>query len=98
MANKTKIDLIGPRALSPREREVVRLVCTGLLTKDAARLMGISEKTAATQRTNAMLKLGLDNAVKLTHWAIANGLVKVMTFGEAPRAAKPANTKRRLDG
>ena len=91
---KTKIASNNGNALSARERELVCLICTGLLTNEAAWLMHISTQTAATHRNNAMRKLGLDSAVKLTHWAIANGLVKVMTFGEAPRPVKPVDSKK----
>jgi len=81
--------------LSAREREIVRLICSGLSTKQAAWLMGIQTSTAETHRNRAMRKLGIHSAVKLTRWAIATGLVKVINFGEAPTAG-PADPKKNV--
>jgi DNA-binding NarL/FixJ family response regulator len=72
-------------ALSVRESELVRLICTGYSTKEAAGLMGIFTSTAETHRNEAMRKLRLNKVAKLTHWAIATGLVKVMTVGAPSR-------------
>ena len=80
----------GANALSAREREFVRLICGGCSTREAAKVMNISATTAETHRENVMEKLRLHRVVKLTHWAIANGLVEIMKFGEAPNNQKSA--------
>jgi DNA-binding CsgD family transcriptional regulator len=41
----------------------------------AAEIMGIAVRTAEVYRKNAMGNV-VDNVVKLTHWAITNGLVE----------------------
>lgn len=45
-------------ALTPREKEVVTLVATGLMNKQIAGDMGVSEITVKLHRGNAMRKMG----------------------------------------
>jgi FixJ family two-component response regulator len=45
-------------ALSAREQQVMRLVCAGLMNKQAAAEIGISEITVKVHRHNVMQKLG----------------------------------------
>lgn len=45
-------------ALSPRERQVMSFVCSGLINKQAAAEIGISEITVKVHRHNIMKKLG----------------------------------------
>ena len=45
-------------ALTPREKEVISLVTTGLMNKQIAGDMGVSEITVKVHRGNAMRKLG----------------------------------------
>lgn len=61
--------------LSPRVEEVVRLVALGNSCKEIAHKMGISGKTVEGHVTDAHKKLGVNNSVQLTHYAIRNGLV-----------------------
>jgi FixJ family two-component response regulator len=44
-------------SLTPREQEVIRLVTTGLMNKQAAAEMGVSEITVKVHRGNAMRKM-----------------------------------------
>jgi len=62
--------------LSPREREVVQLLAEGKTTKDVARVLGISVKTADTHRTNVMRKLDLHSLSELVRYAIRNHLTQ----------------------
>ncbi len=62
--------------LTAREREVLQLLAEGKTTKDVARLLGITVKTADTHRTRLMAKLGLHSVVELVHYAIRNQLVE----------------------
>jgi DNA-binding NarL/FixJ family response regulator len=62
--------------LTGREREVLQLLAEGKTTKDVARLLGITVKTADTHRTRIMAKLGLHSVVELVHYAIRNQLVE----------------------
>jgi two-component system response regulator FixJ len=62
---------IGERAsrLSPREREVMRLVVGGNSSKDVARQLGISVRTVEAHRTHVMHKMGATNLAELVGMA-----------------------------
>jgi len=62
-------------ALSPREREVFHLVVDGRTTKEVARLLGISVKTADNHRYRLMEKLGVHNTAELVRYAARRGLL-----------------------
>lgn len=62
---------------SPRELEVLRLVCEGMSTKQIAGQLGISFKTAAAHRYSLMEKATATNVVLLFRWALKNGFVSV---------------------
>ena len=64
----------GTRSLSPREREVLQLLAAGKSTKQVAYETGISVRTVETHRQHIMEKLGIDNLVELTKYAIREGL------------------------
>jgi DNA-binding NarL/FixJ family response regulator len=61
--------------LTPRERDVVRLIAEGRSTKQIAPELQISTRTVETHRRRAMEKLGLKNAAQLTRYAMDHGLV-----------------------
>lgn len=61
--------------LSEREAEVLRLIAEGFLTKEIAASLSLSIKTVEKYRERVMSKLNLHDVVKLTHYAIRNGLV-----------------------
>ncbi|OSM05193.1 response regulator [Magnetofaba australis] len=63
-------------ALSPREREVLRLVASGLTNKEMAREMEISPKTVDTHRIRLMRKLNVHTTAELVRYAMRLGLVK----------------------
>jgi two-component system, NarL family, response regulator NreC len=62
-------------ALSPREREVFHLVIDGRTTKEVARALGISAKTADNHRYRLMEKLGVHNTAELVRYAARRGLL-----------------------
>jgi DNA-binding NarL/FixJ family response regulator len=62
-------------ALTDREREVVRLVATGLSNDEIARDLVISPLTAKTHITRAITKLGVRDRVQLVIIAFEDGLV-----------------------
>jgi len=49
----------GQAALSPREREVIRLVATGATNREIARALGVGEETVKTLLTRTFDKLGV---------------------------------------
>jgi DNA-binding NarL/FixJ family response regulator len=61
--------------LSPREREVLKLIAEGYKNKEIAADLFISLKTVEKHRANLMKKLDLHNAAALTTFAIEQGLV-----------------------
>jgi DNA-binding NarL/FixJ family response regulator len=62
-------------ALSPREREVFHLVVDGRTTKEIARALGISVKTADNHRYRLMEKLDVHNTAELVRYAARHGLL-----------------------
>ncbi|WP_299429899.1 response regulator transcription factor [uncultured Meiothermus sp.] len=64
-----------PEMLSQRERAVVALLAQGYNLSQAAEKLSISVKTAATYKSRALDKLGLDSQPELVQWARNHGLV-----------------------
>jgi HD-GYP domain-containing protein (c-di-GMP phosphodiesterase class II) len=67
--------------LTPRETEVVGLLARGLQTKQIARALGISVKTADRHIQNAYAKIGVSTRAAATLFAMEHGLV---VWGELP--------------
>jgi DNA-binding NarL/FixJ family response regulator len=63
-------------ALSPRQREVMRLVAEGLTTREIGERLGMSTKTADTHRNELMKRLDLHEVVSLVKYAVRLGLVR----------------------
>ena len=61
-------------SLSPREREVMTLVAAGLMNKQAAAEIGISEVTVKVHRHNIMQKLGARSLAELIRTADSLGI------------------------
>jgi len=56
--------------LSPRQREVLRLIGKGKSTKEIADLLGLGAKTIETHRARLMQALSLNNTNALVHFAV----------------------------
>jgi two-component system response regulator NreC len=67
---------LPPDPLSPREREVLQLVAEGKTTKEVARLLGVSIKTAENHRTRILAKLDIHETAGLVRYAIRRGLIQ----------------------
>ena len=65
----------GTRELSPREREVLQLICEGLSNREIAAKLALSANTIAVHRTNIMNALDLHKTAELVVYAIQHGLV-----------------------
>ena len=63
--------------LSPRQREVLRLIAEGRTTKQIAQMLEISVKTVETHRAQLMDRLGIHDVAGLVRYAIIVGLVDV---------------------
>ena len=62
------------RTLTPREREVFELVVTGLLNKQVAGELGVTEKTIKVHRGRVMQKMGAESLAELVHLAERVGI------------------------
>ena len=65
----------SPIHLTSREKEVIRYCCEGLLSKEIADRMGISQRTVDTHKTNIFRKLGINTTVELIRYAHKAGIV-----------------------
>lgn len=61
--------------LTPREREVFHLIAEGLTTKEIARKLDISVKTAENHRGRVLDKLDMRNTAELVRYALRKGLL-----------------------
>ena len=66
----------GLEALTPRERQVLRLLAAGVSTRETAARRTISPKTVETHRVRIYAKLGCKSAVELTRIAVRTGLIE----------------------
>ena len=62
-------------ALTPRELEVLQLICSGMSNREIADKLGLSVNTVAVHRANIMNALDLHKTAELVVYAITNGLV-----------------------
>ena len=60
---------------TPREIEVVRQIAQGNTYREIAEDLEISEKTVATYRERASVKLGVRSRAELVRWALENDLL-----------------------
>ncbi len=68
--------LAGERnRLTPRELEVLQLICDGLSNRSVAAKLDLSVNTVAVHRANIMNALGVHKTAELVMYAIQHGLV-----------------------
>jgi len=68
--------LVGERhRLTPRELEVLQLICDGLSNRAIAAKLELSVNTVAVHRANIMNTLGVHKTAELVVYALQNGLV-----------------------
>jgi DNA-binding NarL/FixJ family response regulator len=72
-----RVPLTGERArrLTPRETEVLQLICKGLSNREIAAQLDLSINTVAVHRANIMNALGVHKTAELVVYAMQNGLV-----------------------
>ena len=63
-------------SLTPRQRQVLRLIAEGKSTKAIARLLGVGVKTVETHRAHLMDRLDIHDVAGLVRHAIRIGLVE----------------------
>ena len=59
-----------PTQLTPRHKQVVRLLSVGCTVKEAAKILKISPSTVDNHKTEAMARLGTDKLALVTRLAI----------------------------
>jgi DNA-binding NarL/FixJ family response regulator len=81
---KQVVDPAMPRAararderttLTPRELEVLQLICDGLSNKEIASRLGLSANTVAVHRARIMNTLGVHKTAELVMYALQHGLI-----------------------
>jgi DNA-binding NarL/FixJ family response regulator len=65
-----------PDPLTPREREVLKLIAEAHTSEQIAALLNVSRKTVERHREHILAKLGMRDRVQLTRYAIRRGLVE----------------------
>ena len=74
---KTHIQSQRPGGLmTPREREIAKLLADGYSTKEAAAILNISPKTAETHRASIMKKLKARNVTDIVKYCIRNHIIE----------------------
>ena len=61
--------------LTPRQREVLRLIAQGRTMKEIASLLGISTRTAESHKYEMMEALGIQSTAELVQYAMKLGLI-----------------------
>jgi DNA-binding NarL/FixJ family response regulator len=62
--------------LTPRQREITKLLAEGRTTKEVGAFLGISVKTAETHRSNLMHRLNCCSAAELVRYAVRNQIIE----------------------
>ncbi|MFN2491920.1 MAG: response regulator [Pyrinomonadaceae bacterium] len=70
-------ELKPTRELTPRQRDVLKMIAEGLSTKQIAKVMNISAKTVETHRALLMDRLNIHDVAGLVRYAIRIGLIEV---------------------
>ena len=80
--------------LSPREREVAKLVAEGLSNREVGERLFIAERTAEGHLEQIRNKLGFHSRAQVAAWAVANGLIpgKAGPAMREPTAPAPATS------
>ncbi|GHT33752.1 hypothetical protein AGMMS49574_20070 [Bacteroidia bacterium] len=65
----------GNVSLTPKERELLRLICEGLTSAEIARKMFFSVETISSYRRNLLYKLGAHNTASLVRIAVKEQLI-----------------------
>lgn len=74
-ADQEAANLPSWEMLTPREREVLKLVAEGYKTREIASYLSLSVKTIEKHRASMMRKLDLSSVAAVTAYAIDNGLL-----------------------
>ncbi len=82
-------------ALTPREKEVVRLSSLGCTVHESAKILKLASNTVVNHKARAMAKLGTDKAALLTRLALR---LKVTSMSDKLTTAEKRKSGRKGDG
>ena len=72
---RNQTDELRTPTVTPREREIVELLCDGRSNKETAAALSISVKTVEAHRLNIMRKLRLTSLSQLVRYAMREGII-----------------------
>jgi DNA-binding NarL/FixJ family response regulator len=84
------------KALSPRQREVLRLLAEGKTMKEAADVLNVRRRTIRFHKYHIMEKLGIKTMSELVQFAVKNRLIRDSPGGGPPRCASTETPERRM--
>ena len=84
-----RMKLIEERQPTPRELEVLELVCRGHSSKQIAEVLGLSHKTVSTHRMRLMAKAQVHDSISLFRWALEKGHIRLGACPAVDRFAPP---------
>ena len=70
-------DIEGVKKLSAREFQCMMMIVHGQGTQEISEVLELSPKTVSTYRHRLYEKIGVENDVELTHFAIRNALISL---------------------
>jgi len=70
-------DQIQQQELTPREREVVKLIAEGYTKQQIAELLHRSVKTIESHRANILRKLDIHDSIELVKYAVRKKLIEI---------------------
>jgi two-component system response regulator NreC len=74
--SQSGVDTIGQAKLTPKEKEVLKLIAEGYSNKEIAEDLVVSPSTIHSHRTNLMQKLNLSKRHELVAYARRHGLIR----------------------
>jgi DNA-binding NarL/FixJ family response regulator len=77
MPTDIEVKLFEERQPTPRELQVLELICHGHSTRQIADLLGVRFKTVSCQRQRLMKKAEVHESISLFRWALKKGHVSL---------------------
>jgi DNA-binding CsgD family transcriptional regulator len=71
---------ISSGSITPREKEVLRLVASDYSTTEISQMLGISSRTVETHRKNIIKKINNNSLAAMTRYAIMLGLLEGFAY------------------
>lgn len=71
------VESTGQEELTPREREIVKLIAEGYTNQQIADLLHRSVKTIESHRSNILRKLGIHDSIELVKYAVRKKLIEI---------------------